>query len=607
MREKLKKTFTYLRKRGIREFSAHALEKIRDASFDYNRWLRQKEFSRRLRLSGREIKGEKRSKLHVFAFPGADLQRTLRSIGGKTYRELGSFERIQGPDFARELSERIRKIPDRGICVFLREGDLLSGDAFSEILKAMSGSDFVYADEDIYEIRGEEIRYRDPFFKPDYSPAYLQSMNYIGPFFALRAESLKAYFREAPFETSSSAAFLYDLVLFGSFHAERIRHLPEVLRHAFPEMETGRQREDREDREDRQGFQDESSAQEMIAALKRDLKRRGFSGSIERGPSAGTFHVRYDLCSHPRVSLIIPNKDGSELLRDCLFSILSRSSWDQLEILVLENNSQEEETRAFYREAEEIFEKEKAVRPGWSFRILEYKGPFNFSRIVNLGVEEAQGDYVLLLNNDVSVLSGDWIERLLAQCQLPDVYAAGPLLLYPDGSVQSAGITIGLMGFAGSMMVQEDPKCCGGRKALLCREMSGLTAACMMVKRSAYLEIGGFDPSFSVALNDVDFCLRLSRGWGIREGEGHPDWSDSGRGERKETIPQDRRIVYEPSAVLIHYESKTRGLENTPEKRARFEKEKALFQRRWAHLLRAGDPFYNPNLSRRRCDYSQQT
>jgi hypothetical protein len=222
-------------------------------------------------------------------------------------------------------------------------------------------------------------------------------------------------------------------------------------------------------------------------------------------------------------------------------------------------------------------------------------------------VEEAQGDYVLLLNNDISVLSGDWIERLLAQCQLPDVYAAGPLLLYPDGSVQSAGITIGLMGFAGSMMVQEDPKCCGGRKALLCREMSGLTAACMMVKRSAYLEIGGFDPAFSVALNDVDFCLRLSRGWGIREGEGHPDWSDSGRGERKETIPQDRRIVYEPSAVLIHYESKTRGLENTPEKRARFEKEKAFFQKRWAHLLRAGDPFDNPNLSRRRCDYSQQT
>ena len=176
----------------------------------------------------------------------------------------------------------------------------------------------------------------------------------------------------------------------------------------------------------------------------------------------------------------------------------------------------------------------------------------------------------------------DWIERLLAHVERPEVGAAGPKLLYPDGRVQSAGIVTGIMGFAGSMMVAEDGDAPGymGR-AVLTQDLSAVTGACMMVKRKAFLEAGGFPDEFSVALGDVDFCLSLGK--------------------------KGYRIVFEPSALMIHHESLTRGAEDSKEKKKRFARERALFCKKHARLLKEGDPAYNPNLSRRRCDWSQQT
>ena len=185
------------------------------------------------------------------------------------------------------------------------------------------------------------------------------------------------------------------------------------------------------------------------------------------------------------------------------------------------------------------------------------------------------------MNNDVTVRTADWIERLLGSCQAEGVGAVGPKLLYPDGKVQSAGIVTGLMGFAGSMMVGADGDDPGYmNRAAVLQNVSALTAACLMVKKSVFRSAGGFSPELAVALNDVDFCLRL--------------------------LELGYRNVFEPTALLTHHESMSRGQEDTPEKKKRFEDEKKFFVRRWKKFLKAGDPFYNPNLSDRKCDWSQK-
>lgn len=188
---------------------------------------------------------------------------------------------------------------------------------------------------------------------------------------------------------------------------------------------------------------------------------------------------------------------------------------------------------------------------------------------------------MVLMNNDVTVKTTDWVERLLGQCCRREVGAAGPKLLYPDGTVQSAGIVTGLMGFAGSMMVGEagdDPGYMA--RACVAGDMSAVTAALMMVRKDVFEKVGGFPDDLAVALGDVDFCLK------VREA--------------------GFRIVFDPTVVMVHHESKSRGYENTREKRKRFGREKKIFQKRWEHVLKEGDPYYNPNLSDRKCDYSQK-
>ena len=269
---------------------------------------------------------------------------------------------------------------------------------------------------------------------------------------------------------------------------------------------------------------------------------------------------------------MIPNKDNYSVLENCIWSICNRSTYTNYEILIVENNSTQEETFDYYRKLEEE----------GSARVIRYDHPFHFSRVINEGVRHAEGEYVILMNNDVTVRTPDWIERLLGHCMRDGVGAAGPKLLYPDGRVQSCGVVAGIMGYAGSMMVLEDGEAPGymGRAALT-QNMSALTAACVMVSREVFLQVGGFADDLPVALNDVDFGLKL-----VRAGY---------------------RNVLDPSVVLIHHESLSRGAEDTPEKKRRFEREKAVFRKRWAALLRDGDPAYNPNLSRRKCDWSQQT
>ena len=605
-RNAFRKGFDYLRSRGLKEFGARAVEKVRDARFDYDAWVRRQEPSPSL-VGYQKNLWMKRSPVLtvILTSPEAgsmeeaahrDLQEgraardraaTIASVQASTY---GKYQ------FTDTLNSQIS---DDDFLIVIREGDLVTRDAFFEIVKALQdGADAVYTDEDSYrEIQagpggtdpdGGKI-FSSPLFKPDYSPEYLRSMNYVGYLFAVRAgivrsfyagtdrdmakdlffpkpdtRSLKEQGKKRPdWELVPSAWSLadepayYDFVLRCCESAAAqggVRHVPKILCH-------GKER----------GTSMISPAR-LRRVLEQDLERTGTRAFIEGGPSMRSFHVRRDPLGSPLVSIIIPSRDNVEMLSSCVSSILKRSSWNHYEIIIVENNSVSEETFAWYRE---ICEKESRVR------VIRFDRPFNFSLLVNEGVMNCSGAYIILMNNDVTVRTGDWIERLLGSCQAEGVGAVGPKLLYPDGKVQSAGIVTGLMGFAGSMMVGADGDDPGYmNRAAVLQNVSALTAACLMVKKSVFRSAGGFSPELAVALNDVDFCLRL--------------------------LELGYRNVFEPTALLTHHESMSRGQEDTPEKKKRFEDEKKFFVRRWKKFLKAGDPFYNPNLSDRKCDWSQK-
>ena len=638
------KGFRYLRKRGLKEFTAHAVEKVKDEHFDYQKWICQQKISSFQAGYQRKLLFSRMPKVYVLiADPPGDCtddranalrSETVRSVRNSTYPYVFLSQALNS------------QIDDEDYLTFLQAGDLMERNAVFEMIQAIQGgADAVYTDEDSYERKNGSLSFSAPLFKPDYNPDFLRSCNYIGSLFLVRVGVIRSFYREGgqnliPTQTTiSDPAYRYALILRCTRRADElggVGHVAKVLCHTWAENagipETGRtpgegeqagastrkkaadtpklsrsasageaqarprrnSRAPRTRTEERlqssyakwnsrtrrkpaepgrnAGEASPGPLNTMRAVLETDLKDRGCRGSVEDGPLPGTFHVAYEIEGEPLVSIIIPNRDHASVLENCIQSIRKRSTWKNLEIIVVENNSRQKQTSDLYRKLEE---KKEA-------RIVRYPKEFHFSRVINEGARQAAGEYLILMNNDVTVRTGDWIERLLAHVSRPGIGAAGPKLLYPDGRVQSAGIVTGIMGFAGSMMVAEDGNDPGymGR-AVLTQDISAVTAACMMVRRTAFREAGGFPNEFSVALGDVDFCLSLGdRGY---------------------------RIVFEPSAVMIHHESLTRGAEDTKEKKKRFAAEKALFRKKRARLLKEGDPAYNPNLSRRRCDWSQQT
>ena len=596
----LEKGARYLKERGAKEFMAHTAEKLNDKRFDYRKWIRKRRISsvqagyqKKLRLPRMPkvwVLVSRNMETGTAAVPYADRvnspglevpsgqagRETLRSVLNATYPKVYPAGALNS------------QIGDEDYLTFVREGDLIERNAFFEMVCAVQdGADAVYTDEDSYTLEDGRVTYCDPLFKPDYNPDYLRSVNYVGRLLMVRAGLIRSLYQNGSSgripsqESLSDDAFYYSLVLRCLERASAeggVRHVPKVLCHvrkeAFPAQY------DSQDQDTSLSCQEKSAdpacgedcSARMKEVLEKDLIERGRRGRVEDGPLPGTWHVAYEIPGEPLVSIVIQNRDNASVLENCIGSILSRSSWKHLEIIVVENNSRQKETLALYRRLGE----------SGQAKIIRYPHPFHFSRIVNEGVRRAAGEYIILMNNDVTVRTPDWIERLLAHVCRPEVGCAGPKLLYPDGRVQSAGIVTGIMGYAGSMMVAEDGDDPGymGR-AVLTQDMSAVTAACMMVRREAFLKAGAFPDEFSVALGDVDFCLSLG---------------DAGY-----------RVVFEPSAVMIHHESLTRGAEDTKAKKKRFASEKAAFRKKRSGILKAGDPAYNPNLSRRRCDWSQQT
>ena len=299
------------------------------------------------------------------------------------------------------------------------------------------------------------------------------------------------------------------------------------------------------------------------------MKRVGLAGTVERKKDFGFYRVRYALEGQPLVSIIIPNKDEKDTLKKCIESIQKKSTYRNFEIIIVENNSKTVEIFDYYKEID--------GRNG--VHVVYWDREFNYSAINNFGVSYAKGDYLVCLNNDMEIISADWIEELLGPSQRAGTGIVGARVYYPDDTIQHAGIIIGIGGIAGSVFVGQKRTHTGymHREALQ-QDLSAVTAACMMVRRSLFEQLGGFTEQLAVAFNDVDFCLRA------REIE--------------------YLVVYDPYVELYHYESKTRGAEDTQEKVRRFQTEIEYMRTRWISVLKNGDPYYNRNLSLKKWNYS---
>lgn len=304
-------------------------------------------------------------------------------------------------------------------------------------------------------------------------------------------------------------------------------------------------------------------------AIEEHYRRIGIPAVVEHGEFRGIYHTKYKWEEQPLVSIIIPNKDHIEDLKKGMDSIEERSTYRNYEFIIVENNSIEDETFAFY---EEIQQRENV-------RVVYYEGGFNYSKINNFGVEHAKGEYILLLNNDTEIIDPDCIWELLGYCMREDVGIVGAKLCYEDDTIQHAGVVVGFGGMAGHAFIGSSRYEPGYMGRIICAQnYSAVTAACLMTKKSVYKMVGGLTEAFEVAFNDIDFCLKVRK--------------------------LGKLVVYNPKAELYHYESKSRGLENTPEKVERFNGEADRLGKIWKELFVQGDPYYNPNLTLDKADFS---
>ena len=409
--------------------------------------------------------------------------------------------------------------------VFLEPDGWLHPGALYECAQKIreTGAELIYSDEDFYTEKPGDRNM--PYFKPDYGPDSLRGCNYTGPFLVCRNKLLKEAGAEHYAELDDDER--WDTVIRLAERAKGVSHIAKVL--YYRQIPEG-----------------------------------------EEVPEPAVRRVNDPIKGEPLVSILIPNKDHRDDLERCVDSIREKTSYRNYEILIIENNSTEAETFQYYEE----------LKKDSRIRVISREGPFNYSAVNNLGAREARGEQLLLLNNDTEVISPDWIQEMLMYTQRPDVGAAGAKLCYPDGTIQHAGIGIGITVAAGHYH-RGFPGDSGGYFSRLqyAQNVSAVTAACMMIPRKVYEEMQGLDESYPIMFNDVDLCLRIRQAGYL--------------------------IVWTPRAELTHYESKSRGSDrDTPEKKKFFIRETNRFLRKWCKVLEAGDPYYNVNLTRTKEDFS---
>ena len=447
--------------------------------------------------------------------------------------------------------------------------DILHPSTLYEYVKAVNeqDADYIYCDETTFK-NGDINKMLTMHFKPDYAVDNLRANNYICHFSVFAKRLLEG---EELFRSRFDGSQDHDMILRMTDRAKHIVHIPKLL--YYWRCHEG-------------SVASGIDAKPYVVAAAKGavadhLRRHGFTHFQITSTRAfeTIFKIRYEIIGDPMISIVIPNKDHAADLKRCITSILEKSTYENYEIVIVENGS----------ETKEIFDYYTSLKEYDNIRVVTYEKPegqngFNYSAVNNFGVKQTKGDYILLLNNDTEVITVNWMEELLMYAQREDVGAAGAKLYYGNKTIQHAGVVLqlGVHRTAGHSHYGQSRENLGymGR---LCyaQNVSAVTGACLLVKKSLFEEVGGLDESFAISLNDVDFCLKL-RQKGLLN-------------------------VFTPFAELYHYESVSRGLDDSGEKAERYNRESAHFREKWKTVLEKGDPYYNPNFSLDRSDFALKT
>ena len=582
----IKKGVRYLKHYGVKGFYARLLERFEEREVEYQEWYEKNKPSEEELARQRKKKWKDPVVISVlvpaYRTPEVFLKQMMESVLLQTYPYLelciadgsgtdDSVEKVVKEYQKKDPRVRYRRLEkNEGIAgntnaaiemasgeylALFDHDDLLSPNALFEVASAIEKekADVIYTDED--KVTSDLKEHFQPHFKPDFNPDLLCANNYICHLFVVkRSLALKLGGQDPAYDGAQD----YDFIFRCTENAEKIVHIAKILYHWRVH----------------QASTADNPSSKLYAfdagkrAIEAHLARIGAKAEVSHTKDLGFYRVKYQVQGNPLVSIVIPNKDEKETLKKCLESIWKKTSYPNYEIILVENNSTTQEIRDYYKELDG---KERV-------RVVYWDKEFNYSAINNFGISHAKGEYILCLNNDITVISPDWLEELLANCQRPEVGIVGARLYYPDNTIQHAGIVLGMGGCAGSLFVGLS-RSRGGylHKAALQQDLSAVTAACFMVKKEVFEKAGGFEEKLAVAFNDVDFCLKVRHAGYL--------------------------VVYNPYAELYHHESKTRGYENTEAKKRRFQEEIEYMRCHWMpDILR--DPYYNENLSLKASDYS---
>lgn len=505
-----------------------------DLPFAYDLWIATHEASADLAGSESDV-GKAQSWQPSFAimpyadgaFSEEDMDRSLRSVERQAYRCWSLLERHYAP-----FTQRLDGV-DADFVIPLRIGDELSQTAllrFAEALRKEGDASLLYGDQDVLTERGRRTK---PWFKPQWNEEMFFAQDYISAAVAIETDLAKS--------AACNAGSISELLIVATGRAkERVIHTPHIVIHTSAHIRLDPDR---------------------LGIIAKHLASRG--ATCSRGPF-GTVKVDWPLPGRPpMVSIIVPTKDGLDLLKPCIDSILRTTSYQNFEVLIIDNGSIRKRTADYLAQA----------GTHAKVRVLEFPGPYNFSKINNFAVQDARGEYLCLLNNDTEVVEPLWLTEMMRQAVRPIAGAVGAKLLYGDRSIQHAGVVIGMgeaAGHAHRFLRAGEAGYFG--QPHISQFVSAVTAACLVVQKAKFLAVGGLDEdAFPVAFNDVDLCLRLERaGW---------------------------RNIYVPHAVLLHHESRSRGADSSPLNRERYRRELSALQERWATKTYQ-DPLHNPNLDR---------
>ncbi len=570
---------SYMKENGVHGLKEYIVMRVNTSGKPYKVWFKEHMPSEKELQEQRDTVFDRQPKISLivptYKTPVHHLQEMIESVRAQSYPnwELCIADGSEGdPAVEAELKryhmldERIRyKILEKNFGIagntngalelvsgeyigLFDHDDILAPNALYEVVKSLQEDDYdiIYTDED--KITDEEKEHIDPNFKPDFSIDLFRSHNYITHFFVVKAEIMK---QAGGFRSEYDGSQDYDLMFRCIEISKKIKHIPMILYHWRIHMNSV-------------AGNPESKMYAYEAgkkAIEAHLERMHIDATVEHLGLWGMYHVKYATPGNPLISVIIANKDHAEDLDTCIKSLFEKSSYTNFEVIIVENNSEEAETFEYYERIKAEHEQVKVV---------VWEGGFNYSAINNYGVQYAKGEYLLFLNNDTELIAPESMEEMLGCCMREDVGAVGAKLLYGDDTVQHAGVVVGFGNYAGHVNtgIGRDDYGYMVRARINCN-YSAVTAACMMTKKSLFEKVGGFDEQFVVACNDVDYCLKL------RE--------------------LGKMIVFNAFSEWYHYESKSRGYEDTEEKLKRFEGEIDKFQIKWKRILEEGDPFYNKN------------